>query len=778
MRLLALLLISLLAAAAEARPGPHYRSDGYTALPPPPDRLAVEPPLFADHPEVRAAVGDLVRKRYDRARTRLLAAREQVPAALHPALAYLIARCDAGLGAHPEAEQGLAEAAAAFPELADHLLAERARLFAGAGDFRAADALVAQLGGADPRVISLNFDAARRALAERRPGDAVAAIARAAPYLFWQWDRARAERLEADARLALDGDRTAWLRRLAALWRRWPGTDAAREAEDDLLRAYADPRQPSPLEAVELVDRAAERAHKRWNDRGRGLAAALARRHNGALKGLDDLLRVESYAKSQAGRALREVDQALARDLHPAVRDLLLLRRARALRALGRIGDTLDAFERAGRDSAFAHHAANALVEGGLLARKVRRDERARALFERFLEHHGGPADGLEHRGKAIWILGWIAWLEQRLDDADRYFGMLIDEHPGDLDHSKRTYYERALYWRARLRHARGQLAEAQRLWRFVHDRFPLSYYGVLSRQWLDLSVPAPEGPDPRRFVPPRPAEVVAQAPQRAAAITLWRLGLVREAQGTLRHQFNAGALDVEGVQLLSALYREEDDAWRSHWIVKAADPLEAWPEEADGPVRARWLSAYPTPFEDVVAREAAEHEVDPHLIWAVMRQESGFRVQARSHARALGLMQVLFPTAKLVATKYLKEPAPKKDYVFTPRGNVHYGTAYLRHLLDRFDGNLALAVAGYNAGPGAPISWMKRFGHLRTDEFVEEMPYDEARGYTRKVLSSYAVYRVLYGPRNLRDPWKLPKLVDRPDRPVATYFPSDARGG
>ena len=83
------------------------------------------------------------------------------------------------------------------------------------------------------------------------------------------------------------------------------------------------------------------------------------------------------------------------------------------------------------------------------------------------------------------------------------------------------------------------------------------------------------------------------------------------------------------------------------------------------------------------------------------------------------------------------------------------------------FDGNLVFAIAGYNAGPGAVDRWRTSFGRLALDEFVEQIPYDETRGYTRKVLRSYAAYQALYGAEGTLDPWSAPRIDRDRKRPA-----------
>ncbi len=762
---LPLLLLTLVwvgsTSVATARPGPTSRTGGLAAAAAAEARqqqaetLIQVPRSVGDDPRVAGALQAFSRGRVGWARVRLAAIRAEASPEDAPALDFLLARCDLRKGDLAAAEARFAAAVEALPELREQALVERALAAWAAGDHDRGDALVAQVEPTHARFPELVFGVVRRALEERRPADALAALARLDGHVRWRWNAARQAKWRADALCQRDGDVAAWHRRLAEVWRTWGRTEAAREAERTLRRVLEDPTLPTPLTLDELVGEAVDRARTgKRGARGRWLLRAAKARFGAQANGLPTLLVLQRHPSAWGRRTIREVDEALKLNPHPAIYDRLVLRKARALRGLGRSLDALAAYAEIGRTAHDRRRGAEALMAGGELASRMGRHADARWMHDRVLAQGGGD------RPKALWKLAWASYRLGLWAEADAYLEILASGHPTAQDRSRRTYYERALYWRARIAQRRGAMPEAIAGWRFLTERFPHSYYATLARRWLSdagesVKLVGVGGPN-RVFVAPRPFEVRPLSGAAAAAAALYRVGMREEARASLRRLFDLGRLDARGVELLSAIYREKPDWWRSHWIVQYGDPLDVDP---DGPERPRWLAAYPTPYSGVVHREAEEHAIDPHLVWAVMRQESAFRVRARSHARALGLMQVLYPTAKLVARSYLREREPKKSYVMTPRGNVHYGAAYLRHLIDRFDGHLALAIAGYNAGPGAVERWLKKFGALDSDEFVEEIPYDETRGYTRKVLRSYAVYRSLYGPElAVADPWRLPR--------------------
>jgi soluble lytic murein transglycosylase len=155
---------------------------------------------------------------------------------------------------------------------------------------------------------------------------------------------------------------------------------------------------------------------------------------------------------------------------------------------------------------------------------------------------------------------------------------------------------------------------------------------------------------------------------------------------------------------------------------------------------------AYPTYFADLVDAEAAGRGLDPHLIYALIRQESFFERGARSSAAAQGLTQVIPSTAEYIA-RAIDWPNFQPDDIYKPYVNVKFGTYYLWAALDMFDGDAYPALVAYNAGPGNAQFWYDQANTADDDLFVEEITIAEPKIYVRRVLANYAAYKRLYGP-------------------------------
>jgi soluble lytic murein transglycosylase len=154
------------------------------------------------------------------------------------------------------------------------------------------------------------------------------------------------------------------------------------------------------------------------------------------------------------------------------------------------------------------------------------------------------------------------------------------------------------------------------------------------------------------------------------------------------------------------------------------------------------WQLSYPRAYSAEVLAEAERHDLEPALVWAIMRQESAFYPNARSTSNAQGLMQVIPSTWEWLAE--LQEEAPGEPY--HPATNIRYGAFYLRWLLDYLGGDPELVIASYNRGQG----YIKRLFESEyvaqdKDELYREIDALETREYLQRVMMNYQIYKELY---------------------------------
>ena len=149
----------------------------------------------------------------------------------------------------------------------------------------------------------------------------------------------------------------------------------------------------------------------------------------------------------------------------------------------------------------------------------------------------------------------------------------------------------------------------------------------------------------------------------------------------------------------------------------------------------------FPTPFRKEMQARSRELGVDPAYVYGLIRQESRFVMDARSHVGASGLMQIMPATARWTAKKI---GIPYSQEMITDRDlNLRLGTQYLRLVLDDFEGSQVLAAAAYNAGPSRSRRW-REGPQLETAVWAENVPFSETRDYVKKVLSNAIFYSAL----------------------------------
>jgi soluble lytic murein transglycosylase len=398
----------------------------------------------------------------------------------------------------------------------------------------------------------------------------------------------------------------------------------------------------------------------------------------------------------------------------------------------------------------------DALFNQALAARRAGEAGKERELLKELVDHY--PQSDL--RSDALFRLFWSNWI----DGKPRLGLAFLDQLASDPD-SDGYEEERARYWRARAMlepqasesdAARGAAREAARAdlaW-LVEGR-PLTYYGLLAHGRLaeldpDRTHAIQQGQD-RLLQTPAPRALrpgmLARDPHLLAAVELLRLGMnleaAREVSAVDRSPArSAGDAGQEPLTLVAALFARAGDLRSAHAVVRTElRGLLRHPDTALA-LRAAAL-AYPLAFREQISRVAEGAAIPPDLLQALMREESALDPRALSPTGALGLTQLMPATARGVARK-LKLQGFQTARLLEPETNIRIGGAYLGELYARFQ-HPALALASYNAGPGAVSGWLKARGSLPLDTFVEEIPLDETRGYVKRCLRSFAAYQFLY---------------------------------
>ena len=301
---------------------------------------------------------------------------------------------------------------------------------------------------------------------------------------------------------------------------------------------------------------------------------------------------------------------------------------------------------------------------------------------------------------------------------------------------------ERWRYWRARALEATGEADEARADFEsLARER---DYYGFLAADRLDT---------PYRFNH-RPLDVADEVVERVAAMPGLRRALeFRELERRIdaRREWHAlvEGLDEEELKAASWIARCRN------WYGRAILTIARTPERDDLELR------FPVLYRGIVESASSRRNLSPATVYAVIRQESAFMPDARSPAGALGLMQIMPRTGRMIMRTAGRKLRSRKQ-LLVPDLNVDLGTRYLRSLLSQMDGSLVLATASYNAGPHRVRSWLPAEGEVEAAAWIDNIPFSETRRYVRRVLAYSAIYEHHLGRQSTRLNRRMPPVPTR----------------
>ncbi|MGZ6097684.1 MAG: transglycosylase SLT domain-containing protein [Myxococcaceae bacterium] len=458
-------------------------------------------------------------------------------------------------------------------------------------------------------------------------------------------------------------------------------------------------------------------------------------------------------ARLVEGRALRkerrhaEVQEVLSpvvracTDQDLRVRALYLLGTSQAVVAPAAAVKTFDALAREFPENPLAddalYVAADLLAQDGNLEGALSRLDR---IAERYPQG--------DQLGEALFK---AFWLRHRTGDVPGALASLQSLEDARRGAEESYDVERARYWRARVVDAQKHTDEALALWEALALEHPGTYYGLLARERLAERDPARATRVGTQLAvlpassPPAALEsgTLLDDPHFVAGVELLRLGFRDAASSELLAARRTGQ-PAEAQRLLVEALARTGDVRSAHGVARLALRRDLNGPVAPG-VRELWTIAYPDAFRDLVLRYTRGSPVEPELLQALMREESALDPHALSWAGAVGLTQLMLPTARQMA-KALRLSAPTSERLQDPSTNIQLGAAYLARLLTKWDGNVALALASYNAGEGAVSRWRAARPEAELDRWVEEIPLSETRGYVKRVLRSWNTYRLLGG--------------------------------
>jgi soluble lytic murein transglycosylase-like protein len=329
---------------------------------------------------------------------------------------------------------------------------------------------------------------------------------------------------------------------------------------------------------------------------------------------------------------------------------------------------------------------------------------------------------------------GYEEYKRHNYKKAEREFARATAGDP-TLDES----YPRVLYWQARALEKSGskEAAKAKAIYKRLGTEFPFSYYAVLAENRLGTVVKVPSLPELSGSEPANAGEAFA------AVDALNRMGFHDEAADVMdlaihfHPEWEDGEREFIARQFIECHnYRKALDIASAHFDTGVYGPTT-------GSTDPLFSAFYPRAYARQTSDGYARTSLPRGAIEGIMREESLFQANARSWVGATGLMQLMPATAQMVRRKV--SGGESFADLTDPLSNIILGSTYLNDMRSFFDGQLPLAIMAYNAGPGNVKKWLSRMADKDLDEFVEDIPLSETRGYVKRVLRSMQVYGALY---------------------------------
>jgi soluble lytic murein transglycosylase len=362
-----------------------------------------------------------------------------------------------------------------------------------------------------------------------------------------------------------------------------------------------------------------------------------------------------------------------------------------------------------------------------------------REVLQRFPD---GPRASYAH-----WKAAWLTLRQGRNEEAKKGFEEQIALYPSGAETPA------ALYWRARLAEEDNQPLMARAFYQELSDRYRNFYYAELAR-------------DRMKHLPPPASDAVTDYPILDRVPPLDQNEKIQDSDPPTDELHvqkaellgNGGLVDF-AIRELQAAAAKDGGSWapaeaaqlfletghydRAIEYMKHSAPNYFALDIPDLP-RKYWEALFPKPYWTDLKRFSAANGLDPYLVASLIRQESEFNPSAVSRANAVGLMQLLPKTGRVVA-KEVKLRRYNASQLYTPTVNLELGTRYFRGMVDKF-GSFEYALAAYNAGSDRVEEWLGQGKYRDPEEFVESIPFTETREYVQAILRNAGVYRQLYG--------------------------------
>ena len=349
----------------------------------------------------------------------------------------------------------------------------------------------------------------------------------------------------------------------------------------------------------------------------------------------------------------------------------------------------------------------------------------------------------IRDRDRVLWALAWNQRRIQQFLSSQEALKKL--KKSPELTFFAKTKY---LYWQAANLESMGKRKEAMKAFDRLAQLDLYGYYGALSFRKLGKTFPKP----------PRPVVDLAKVysffndQDRDLFLSLKQAGEFEITEALMKDRVKTSKKwgTDKWVSYLNLM--QEAGAYKSFFYQYHTLP----PKLQLSVLEEHPYLLFPQPYKQVVSKSAQQTKVSPALIYSIMKQESGFDVKARSHADAFGLLQLIPQVAKKAAKEMPSIPYSEPYDLYKPGVMIPLGATHLHGLFSKFKSNFILSVASYNANERAVKGWIKSRFTGDPVTFIEDIPYEETKGYVKLVMRNYITYNRF---ENLSEPFQFPEV-------------------
>jgi soluble lytic murein transglycosylase len=531
--------------------------------------------------------------------------------------------------------------------------------------------------------------------------------------------------LEALYRVAISrektGDISSAVASLRNLWLNYPASAIAGKAEADLRRLAETGGGATTYSADELMRRGSVLCD--LGEYGNAIKTFVAIPLEDQKADFISRLTLKIGQARFKARRFREAEQTfsqlVAKKTGQGLAHESMFWLAKSLDRIGREDEAFAIYEKLAEAAPGSPLADDALLAAAFIRKFQNKGEGALNILKKLVSAY--PQSNLLQT--AYWEIAWISYQSGDLKTAADFLKKQLQNK------NKR---ERALHWYARTLAAGGDKAGAEKAFAALLSEYPLGYYSLsCGRETKTKEVESFSLNKDLRDILPVPSGF-----ERAKSLIA--MGLYEEAAKEISWSRSRNEDNSATLPGLARLYLEMGDFHRASSLVR--------PERLRKMEKislAEWGVAYPLAFRELVAGNAAENRIPESLIYSIMRAESNYSPSALSPAGAVGLLQVMPATAAAIANSGNRKGISGR--LTHPEFNIRLGVKHLKDLMELYNGDLVLAVAAYNAGSGNVSRWMKTYGKLPRDLFIENIPFPETREYVKNVLAGMEIYKRLY---------------------------------